>query len=112
MEEENADPIKISKFKLKIKDEVINSSIINAFNKAENKKQFIADVQKGNIGDLLKDIKSNFDTSGLKFNESLSSIDASNIGSKLNTILKYDISNSKIERQTYSDDFDSGTIQV
>ena len=106
MEEENADPIKISKFKLKIKDEVINSSIINAFNKAENKKQFIADVQKGNIGDLLKDIKSNFDTSGLKFNESLSSIDASNIGSKLNTILKYDISNSKIERQTYSDDFD------
>ena len=57
MEEENADPIKINKFKLKIKDEVINSSIINAFNKAEDKKQFIADVQKGNIGDLLKDIK-------------------------------------------------------
>ena len=106
MEEEDADPIKISKFKLKIKDEVITSSIINAFNKAEDKKQFIADVQKGNIGDLLKDIKSNFDTSGLKFNESLSSIDATNIGSKLNTILKYDISNSKIERQTYSDDFD------
>ena len=42
----------------------------------------------------------------MKFNESLSSIDATNIGSKLNTILKYDISNSKIERKTYSDDFD------
>ena len=57
MEEDNADPIKINKFRLKIKDEVITSSIINAFNKAENKKQFIADVQKGNIGDLLKDVK-------------------------------------------------------
>ena len=105
MEEENADPIKISKFKLKMKDEVINSSIINAFNKADDKKQFIADVQKGNISELLTDIKSNFDTSGLKFNENLSSIDATNIGSKLNTILKYDISNSKIERQSYNDDF-------
>ena len=107
MEEDNADPIKINKFKMKIKDEVINSSIINAFNKSDDKKQFIADVQKGNIGDLLKDVKENFDTAGLQFNESLSSIDATKIGSKLNTILKYDISNSKIERQSYNDDFDN-----
>ena len=106
LEEANSDPIRVNNLKLKLKDEVITSSIINAFNKSDDKQTFIADVQKGNISKLLTDVNDTYKAVGFEFNTSLSAVDAQNIAGKLNTILKYDITNTKIERQTYNDNFD------
>ncbi|WP_440913511.1 hypothetical protein [Candidatus Pelagibacter sp.] len=105
LEENNVDPVRVNNLKLKLKDEVINSSIVNAFNKAEDKQTFIANVQKGNISELLNDVNDTYKAVGFEFNTSLSSIDAQNVAGKLNTILKYDIANTKIERQNYDNNF-------
>lgn len=106
LEENKVNPVTINNLKLKLKDEVITSSIINAFNKSENKQAFIADVQKGNISTLLEDVNDTYKAVGFEFNTSLSAIDSQNVAGKLNTILKYDVANTKIDRQTFNDNFD------
>jgi len=107
LEENNVSPITINNLKLKLKDEVINSAITGAFSNAEDKEAFIAKVQKGEISDILEDLNDTYKVKGFEFNTKLSAIDSSNLSSKLNTILKYDITEKKVARQTYVNNFNS-----
>ena len=111
LEENKFDPVKTNNLKLKLKDEVITSSLINSFNNAEDKQTFISNVQKGNVSSLLEDVNDTYKAVGFEFNTNLSAVDAQNVAGKLNTILKYDIANTKIERQTYDDDFNTWYTQ-
>ena len=107
LEDDNVNPVTINNLKLKLKDEVINSSVIDAFNKSDDKQSFIAQVQKGEIKEILEDVNETYKVKGFEFNTSLSAVDSSNLSSKLNTILKYDMTEKKVERQSFVNDFNT-----
>ena len=70
-----------------------------------NKQKFIADVQKGKVGDILNDVADTYNIENFEFKRALTQTEANSISSNLNTILRYDVNNSKVERQNYNDTF-------
>lgn len=101
LEDTKLSPITINNLKLKLKDDVIEASIQNAYNNATDKKAFIAKVQKGDVKDILEDLNETYKVAGFEFNTALTPTDANKISSKLNTILRYDIVDKQINRTQF-----------
>ena len=107
LEESKFNPVKINNLKLKLKDDVIESTIVNAFNIAEDKQAFISKVEKGEVTELLEDLNNTYKVIGFEFNTNLTTADSSKIASKLNTILRYDSINKKVDRQVFTEKFNN-----
>jgi len=107
LEEAKFDPVTTNNLKIQLQDEIIQSALIKKFNEAEDKKQFITDVQKGNVSELLTDIAETYDIEGFQFKKQLTTVESNKLSSSLNTLLSYEITNTKIERQSYNKKFDN-----
>lgn len=105
MEEAKFNPTVTNNLKIKLQDEIIKSSLIYAYEQSEDKQKFIADVQKGKVGDILNDVADTYNIENFEFKRALTQTEANSISSNLNTILRYDVNNSKVERQNYNDTF-------
>ena len=107
LEESNANPTTINNLKNKLKEEVILSSIVGNFYKAEDKQAFIGKVQKGDLKDILEEINDDYKVKNIEFGTAISLTDSMKYANQLNTLLKYDVANTKIERQKFDNNFNT-----
>ena len=107
LEESRANPTTINNLKIKLKDEVILSTIIGEFQKSDDKQAFIAKIQKGDVKDLLTEINDDYKVSGIEYGDAISLTDSMKYANNLNTLLKYDVATKKIDRQKFENSFDN-----
>ncbi len=107
LEESKANPTIINDLKNKLKNEVILNTIINGFNKADDKQAYIAKIQKGDVADILSDINDDYKVKGIEYGTSITLTDGLKYSNTLNTLLKYDVAAKKIERQKFDDNFNN-----
>jgi hypothetical protein len=106
LEEQNAKPSTILKLKKNLRNEIVSSSLINEFNKTDDKQQFIKNVRDGKISTVLADINDTFKVEGFETGMQLTNAESVKYASQLNTLLKYDIASNNVARQTFADTFD------
>ncbi len=107
LEEMNAKPTTILKFKKDLKDEIVASTLINEFNKAENKEDFINKVQSGKVSEILNDVNDTFKVEGFEIAPNLTNAESEKYSNDLSRILKYDINEKKVDRQNYIEKFNN-----
>ena len=107
LEENNAKPTTILKFKKDLKNEIVSSSLINEFNRSDDKEEFINKVKSGKIEELLTDVNDTFKVEGFEIPKNLTNAESEKYSNDLNTILKYDINEKKVDRQNYVEKFDN-----
>ena len=105
LEEQNANPTTILRLKKSLRNEIVSSSLINEFNKADDKQQFIENVRDGKIETLLTDINDTFKVEGFETGLALTNAEGVKYANQLNTLLRYDIASGNVERQTFATSF-------
>ena len=105
LEEQNANPTTILRLKKSLRNEIVSSSLINEFNKADDKQQFIENVRDGKIETLLTDINDTFKVEGFETGLALTNAESVKYANQLNTLLRYDIASNNVERQTFATSF-------
>lgn len=107
LEEQNANPSSVLKLKRNLRNEIITSSLINEFNKSDDKQAFILKVKEGKVSDILDDVNDTFKVEGFETGKNLTTVESIKFANQLNTILRTDIATSKVERQTFVEKFNN-----